>query len=341
MDKIAVVILNYNGRSFLEKFLPSVIEYSQNAIIYVADNNSTDDSVTFIKDKYPNIKLVINESNGGFAKGYNDALKVIKAEYYVLLNSDIEVSPNWISPCLELLESDKKIVAVQPKVLAYHDKTKFEHAGAAGGFLDKDFYPFCRGRIFGDTEVDNGQYNSNREVFWATGACLFIEAEKYWAAGGLDEDFFAHMEEIDLCWRLKGLGYSIYACCDSTVYHVGGGTLNYMNPRKTYLNFRNSLYMITKNYDGWLFGKIFKRLILDGFAGILFISKLQFRHCIALIKAHFHFYGKLSHILKKRKDIKQSKGIFNEKGLYKKNIVFTSFIQRKHTFSELKPNDFK
>ena len=199
MEKIAVVILNYNWRTFLEQFLPTVIAHSAEAKIIVADNASTDDSLDYLKREFPAISIVVNESNGGFAKGYNDALKNVEAAYYVLLNSDIEVTENWIQPCIQLLESDPRIAAVQPKVLSYHNKSHFEHAGAAGGYLDKDFYPFCQGRIFENTEEDHGQYNVSHEVFWATGACLFIRAEKYHEVGGLDEDFFAHMEEIDLC----------------------------------------------------------------------------------------------------------------------------------------------
>jgi len=338
--KIAVVILNYNGRSFLEKFLPSVVAHSIGSEVYVADNASTDDSVQFVQSNYPQIKMVINKENGGFAKGYNDALKLITADYYVLLNSDIEVTENWIKPCIDLLESDNQIVAVQPKILAYNNKTKFEHAGAAGGFLDKDFYPFCQGRIFEFTEEDNGQYNQNREVFWATGACLFIRSDAYHKAGGLDEDFFAHMEEIDLCWRLKSQGHKIFYCSDSIIYHVGGGTLSYMNPRKTYLNFRNSLYMIAKNYDGILFFKMFKRLMLDGVAGSLFLIKFQFKHFWAVLKAHFSFYANISKLVKKRKMIKATRTNFNSVGLYKKNIVGKKFISGITKFSDLRKEDF-
>jgi GT2 family glycosyltransferase len=337
MNTTAVVILNFNGKGFLEKFLPSVITHSKEATIYVADNASTDDSIEFIKSTYPDIKLIINIENGGFAKGYNDALRFVDEDYYVLLNSDIEVTENWLKPCVDLLNSDEKIAAVQPKILAYKHKEKFEHAGAVGGFLDKDFYPFCRGRIFDETEVDEGQYDSTREVFWATGACLFIRKKQYWEMDGLDEDFFAHMEEIDLCWRLKRHGLRIFACPTSHVFHVGGGTLNYMNPRKTYLNFRNSLYMITKNYDGALFPKIFKRLLLDGLAAGLFLVKLQFNHFTAVLRAHFHYYKELKKLLHKRTDLKRScENIpFNAVGIYRKNIVFSSFLRGITSFSKL------
>lgn len=338
--KVAVVILNFNGKSFLERFLPGVINCSGDAVIFVADNASTDDSVSFVKNSFPSVQLILNAENGGFAKGYNDALKKVDSEYYVLLNSDIEVSPGWIKPCIELLESDAAIVAVQPKILSWHSKDKFEHAGAAGGFLDKNFYPFCQGRIFDQIEADKGQYNQNREIFWATGACLFIRAKHYHEAGGLDEQFFAHMEEIDLCWRLKAKGLKIYYCAASHVFHVGGGTLNYMNPQKTYLNFRNSLFMIAKNYEGVLFTKILKRLFLDGIAAGLFLIKLQFRHFWAVFRSHMSFYAKISHLLKQRKALKDHRNM-NDTGLYRKNIVFKKFLGGVKTFGDLNPVDFK
>ena len=336
--EIAVVILNYNGENFLDKFLPNVIENPKNATIYVADNCSTDNSIEYLKENFPQIKLIINTENGGFAKGYNDALKHVKADYYVLLNSDIEVTPNWIEPCIDLLEKDKSIAALQPKILAYHNKTHFEHAGAAGGYLDQDFYPFCQGRIFDEVEFDNGQYDKSHEVFWATGACLFIRSELYHSIGGLDDDFFAHMEEIDMCWRLKQQNHKIFYCADSTIYHIGGGTLNYDNPKKTFLNFRNSLFMIAKNYDGNLFFKIFKRLLIDGLAGIMFIFKFQFKHCWAIIRAHFTFYTNLKILLQKRKNIKNNKTTFNSVGLFKGSIIFNKYIKGVKKFSDLKFN---
>jgi GT2 family glycosyltransferase len=338
--KIAVVILNYNGVKFLEDFLPTVIKYSSEADLYVADNCSTDDSVLFLKENFPDVNLIINKENGGFAQGYNDALKHVDADYYVLLNSDVEVTENWLKPCVDLLESDRAIAALQPKILAYHDKSKFEHAGAAGGYLDNDFFPFCQGRIFDDVETDSNQYNHSHEVFWATGACMFIRAELYHKLGGLDPDFFAHMEEIDLFWRLKQQNHKIYYCADSTVYHVGGGTLNYNSPKKTFLNFRNSLYMITKNYEGVLFFKIVKRLILDGLAGVMFIFKFQFKHVWAVIKAHFTFYGNFFSLLKKRKIIKSQKTTFNTVGLYKKSIIFKKYLSGIKSIGDLDVKDF-
>lgn len=340
MKKTAVVILNYNGKAYLEKFLPIVIEHSKEAEIIIADNCSTDDSVAFLKASFPDISLIINTENGGFAKGYNDALKKVDAQYYVLLNSDIEVTENWINPCIEILDTNQEIAAVQPKILAYNNKGKFEHAGAAGGFLDKDFYPFCQGRIFENTEEDKNQYNENKEVFWATGACLFIRAEKYHELGGLDEDFFAHMEEIDLCWRLKRRGNKIFYCANAFIYHVGGGTLSYQNPKKTYLNFRNSLFMLTKNYEGVLFFKLLKRMLLDGLAASLFLVKFQFSHFWAVFRAHISFYGKLNTFLKKRKaEKKAGKGNITT-GLYRKNIVFGHFLFGKKTFQDLDKSDF-
>lgn len=338
--KVAVVILNYNGKGFLEKFLPSVVNNSDDAGIFVADNASTDDSVDFVKSNYPSVHLVINSENGGFAKGYNDALKKINATYYILLNSDIEVTPGWIKPCIDLMDSNAEIVAVQPKILAWNAKEKFEHAGAAGGFLDKNFYPFCQGRIFDSTEVDQGQYNQNREIFWATGACMFIRSDVYHNSGGLDDAFFAHMEEIDMCWRIKLQGGKIFYCADSSIYHVGGGTLNYANPRKTYLNFRNSLYMIAKNYDGILFFKMFKRLCLDGIAASLFLLKFQFRHFWAVFRAHMSFYGRLGTLMRQRKELKLKRKNFNKTGLYKRNIVFKKFLGGVKTFKDLKESDF-
>jgi GT2 family glycosyltransferase len=340
MKKIAVVILNYNGSAFLSQFLPTVIACSEGAEIYVADNASTDNSVNLLQKEFPRVNLVVNPQNGGFAKGYNDALKQIEATYYVLLNSDIEVTPNWLQPCIELLESNQDIVAVQPKVLSYLSKTKFEHAGAGGGFLDKDFYPFCQGRIFDLTEEDLEQYNETKEVFWATGACLFIRSEAYHSVGGLDEDFFAHMEEIDLCWRLKSRGHKIYYCPNSLIYHVGGGTLNYQNPKKTYLNFRNSLFMVTKNYEGILFFKLFKRLVLDGIAATLFLLKFQFKHFGAVFNAHMAYYKNLSKFLKKRKAEKKHVRVKITTGFYKKSIVFGSFLFGIKTFKDLDQKDF-
>ena len=338
--KTAVVILNYNGKSFLEQFLPSVIKFSDGADIVVADNQSTDDSVEFLTNQYPDIRIIVNPTNGGFATGYNVALNQIEADTYVLLNSDIEVTENWLNPCLELLNSDRRIAAVQPKILSFKNKNTFEHAGAAGGYLDKHYYPFCKGRLFELVEEDKGQYNENTEVFWATGACLFIKADLYHQMGGLDDDFFAHMEEIDLCWRLKKANYKIMYASESSVYHVGGGTLNYMNPRKTYLNFRNSLYMIAKNHESKIIQKLFIRLVIDGVAASLFLVKGQFRHFWAVLRAHMSVYKNWSTLMEKRKQDKTLSTTYNKVGLYQKSIISQKFINGVKTYSQLSSSDF-
>ena len=334
MEEIAIVILNFNGRKYLEKFLPSVIKYSPNTEIYVADNQSSDDSIDFLKTNFPNIKLIINNINGGFAKGYNDALKKIHAKYYLLLNSDIEVTENWLAPLYNSIASEKT-AACQPKILAYQDKRKFEHAGACGGFLDVNYYPFCRGRILEQTEIDNNQYNYKQEIFWASGACLLIKSDLFHQLNGFDEDFFAHMEEIDLCWRLKKLGYKIEVNPESVVYHVGGGTLNYMSPFKTFLNFRNSLFMILKNHEGVYGIKILKRLVLDGLAGILFLIQGNPKHTYAVIQAHFGFYKLFFRMIQKRKEIKKQSKKLNSVGLYKGNILWAKYFKKINAFSDL------
>lgn len=335
MNKVAVVILNWNGKAFLEKFLPSVVTHSQGASIVVADNNSTDDSISFLEKNYPSIRTIRIAENGGYSKGYNIALRQIEAEYYVLLNSDIEVTANWLQPILKLMDRDPQIAACQPKLLTYHQKDTFEYAGAAGGFLDYLGYPFCRGRIFNTLEKDHGQYNDIREIFWASGACLFVRAKDYHAIGGLDDDFFAHLEEIDLCWRLKSAGKKIFYCGESYVYHVGGGTLNKINPQKTYLNFRNSLFMLYKNLPaGNLLFQILTRLILDGIAGIKFLLEGSGKHTWAVIRAHFAFYGAIGQLNGKRRTNILRKLDFKE--VYGNSIVLDYFLRKKSTFDQLK-----
>ena len=246
--KLAIVILNWNGQKMLEKYLPSVVNYSRSdATVIVADNASTDNSVDWLKLHYPDVKLILLDKNWGFAEGYNKALKEVYAEYYLLLNSDVEVFHEWLTPMLEFMDSRPDVAACQPKLLSVYDRDSFEYAGACGGYLDKYGYPFCRGRIFDVVEEDNGQYDDCAEVLWATGACLMIRSADYWSVGGLDGRFFAHNEEIDLCWRLHLRGRKIYCVPDSEVCHVGGGTLPKSNPMKTYLNFRNNLTMLYKN----------------------------------------------------------------------------------------------
>ena len=260
--KVAIAILNWNGKNWLEKFLPSVISHSENTDIYIIDNASTDDSVAFLKLNFPQVKIIQNTENHGFAGGYNEGLKKIKADIYCLLNSDVEVTENWLNPVVDLFQKDLNISAVQPKILDFNRKNFFEFAGAAGGFIDNLGYPYCRGRIFDEIEEDKGQYDDETEIFWASGCCLFIRSEDFWAENGFDERFFAHQEEIDLCWRLKNSGKKIFYTGKSTVYHVGGGTLNKQSAQKTFLNMRNNLTMLVKNLPvSKVFWIIFSRLI--------------------------------------------------------------------------------
>lgn len=338
MKKIAIVILNYNGRKFLEKFLPNVIECSKDvAEIIVADNASTDDSVDFLRNHYPDIRLIINDFNGGFATGYNLALRQVDADYYALLNSDIEVTPHWIEPVIEVMESDERIAACQPKIMSYYDRNKFEYAGAAGGYIDKYGYPFCRGRLFQDLENDEGQYDDIKEVFWATGACLFVRAELYHKTGGLDDSFFAHMEEIDFCWRLKNLGYKIMYCPDSKIYHIGGGTLPKSSARKTYLNFRNNLSLLMKNLPkGTVFTTISYRFLLDWIAAFKFLFDGSIADFFAVTKAHLSFLSKIRRISKERRKHTHNK----VSQIYNKNIVFKYFLEKKKKYSELNQEDF-
>jgi GT2 family glycosyltransferase len=338
LTKVAVVILNYNGRKFLKEFLPIVIERSgKDAEIWVADNQSTDDSVDLMKEHFPDVKLIVNDENGGFAKGYNDALSKIEAEYYVLLNSDIEVTDNWIQPVIELMDSDSNIAACQPKIRAYHDKSKFEYAGASGGYLDKFGYPFCRGRVFQVLEEDDGQYDNPVEVFWATGACMFVRAETYHKLGGLDADFFAHMEEVDFCWRLKNNDYKVMVCPSSVVYHIGGGTLPKSSARKTYLNFRNNFSLLYKNLPSDKLLKVFiLRLFLDGMAGIKFLAEGHFQDFLAVFKAHFYFYGNWGKLSKKRKKLKQKR----VPHMYRGNIALEHYLKGIKHFSDLDTERF-
>lgn len=333
-NKLAIVILNWNGKKFLQQFLPALIQFSPNYRIILADNASTDDSISFVKTNFPSLEIVINEQNGGFAKGYNDALKKIESDLYLLINSDIEVTRNWLEPLLKIMENSE-IAGCQPKIKSFAKKDEFEHAGASGGFLDRNFYPFCRGRIINHIEKDEIQYDDKKEIFWTSGACMLIRSKLFHEVGGFDEHFFAHMEEIDLCWRLKRLGYSFYVEPKSWVYHVGGGTLAYLSPQKTFLNFRNSLFMITKNYSGILFFKLFYRMILDGIAAFLFIFQGNFKHFFAVIQAHFSFYQHLNIMLKKRKKFQPIKNKFNKKGLYKGSILWANYFKRITKFSDL------
>jgi GT2 family glycosyltransferase len=340
IPKVAIVILNWNGLKHLSQFLPSVMQSDWDDLdIIVGDNASSDASVSFLKDSFPAIKIIQNDQNYGFTGGYNRVLKQVEADYYILLNSDIEVTPNWISPIIEMMEADTSIGAAAPKIKAYHQPTHFEHAGAAGGFIDSYGYPFCRGRIFYEVEEDRGQYNESGEVFWATGAALFIRKKCWDEAGGFDERFFAHMEEIDLCWRLKNMGYKIMYCAESEVFHVGGGTLDKENPFKTYLNFRNNLLLLKKNLP---FGRsaytIGIRLWLDLLAIIRFVSEGKRKDAMAVSKAHRNFFR---NIFKGHEGVKVPKAHHSKlSGMYKHNIVWDFFLRKKHVFSDLKQEDF-
>ena len=302
--KTAIVILNWNGRTLLERFLPSVVAHSANlATIYLADNASTDDSIAYCQTHFPEVHIVKNTENGGYAKGYNDALAQINAEIFVLLNSDVETPEGWLQPMLNLFKKHPEIGVAQPKILDYKNKSQLEYAGAAGGFLDAMGYPYCRGRIFDTCEMDNGQYNDTIEAHWVSGACLFIRAALFWEVQGFDEDYFAHQEEIDLCWRLRNKGSKIMACGASKVYHLGSATLAVGHPNKTFYNFRNSLFTLVKNEANLLFLRILGRLILDGIVGIRFILQGKFIHFWAILRAHMSFYRQLAIFIKKRKKI--------------------------------------
>jgi len=328
--KLAIIILNWNGKKLLEQFLPSVIQHSKGADIYVADNASTDDSIAFIKSNYPTITVIQNKENAGYAKGYNDALKSVNADVFCLLNSDVEVTQNWLNPILNTFKEDTNTAVIQPKLLDYNKKDYFEYAGAAGGFIDKYGYPYCRGRIFNTVEKDLGQYNDSTEIFWASGACMFIKRDVFKELHGFDELYFAHMEEIDLCWRAKNLGYVIKYVGSSEIYHVGGATLKNSNPKKTFLNFRNSLFTLTKNANGFILGKIFVRLILDGIAAIKFLIEFKPKHTIAIIKAHFSYYFYLNQVLTQRKSIKNKIKYYS-----RTSIVCDYFVNRKTEYNSL------
>ncbi|MFD1770636.1 glycosyltransferase family 2 protein [Sphingobacterium suaedae] len=337
--KVAVVILNWNGKFFLEKFLPSVYNSTYpNIEFIVGDNASTDDSVYFVQNTYPSIRIIRNPHNLGFAGGYNEILKQVEADYFILLNSDVEVTPSWIEPVIDYLETESDMVAAQPKIMAYHEKGLFEHAGAAGGFIDIYGYPFCRGRLFQYVERDERQYDTPCEIFWATGAALFIRADVWRAAEGFDEDFFAHMEEIDLCWRLKRMGYRIGYVPTSTVYHVGGGTLNASNPKKTYLNFRNNLVMLQKNLPlvtaVWV---LFARLWLDFFALLKFLADGKPKDAWAISRSHQYFFLYIFKTAKKRRRYKTKS---NLTGLYKKCVVWAFYMNKIRKFSQLKGENF-
>lgn len=338
--KVAIVILNWNGKELLKKFLPSVVSYSTNqgCQVIVADNGSTDDSLSFLSSSYPTVQQIYLDQNYGFAEGYNKALKQVDAEYYLLLNSDVEVIPDWLTPLLDYMDSNKHTAVCMPKVLSYNEQHKFEYAGAAGGFIDKYGYPFCRGRILSTTEEDNGQYNNIQNILWASGACMLLRSSVFWQAGGFDESFFAHMEEIDLCWRIKRLGYEIVCIPKSTVFHLGGGTLSYNNPRKLYYNHRNNLYMLYKNLpEKHLKRRIFSRLLLDGLSGSIYLISFNFRAFKALLKAHRDYRRHKPQLMAERKRFLQQATTNNVTGIYPHSIVRKFYAKRKRlVFFDLK-----
>ena len=331
---IAVVILSWNGIEWIKTFLPTIIDKSSNANIYVADNASTDGTVEYIKENFTNVNVIQNYSNDGYAKGYNDALKNLNEKYFVLINSDIEVTDNWLNPIIDLMEDNIDIAACQPKILDYNNRNKFEYAGASGGYIDTLGYPYCRGRIFSDIEEDNNQYDDIKEVFWASGACLFVRSELFQEVNGFDNDFFAHQEEIDLCWRLKNSGYKVMVNPQSVVYHVGGGTLNSSSPFKTYLNFRNNLFMLYKNLPFLkLLITLLFRLPLDGIAAITFLKKEDgIGHLFSILRAHLIFYISIPLLTIKRSKIKRKRKVF---GISNFSILFKYYALGIKKYSNL------
>ena len=329
--KLAIVILNYNGIYHIKKFMSNTVKCSEKFAIYVIDNNSTDCSIKYLNEKFPNVKIIKNDSNLGYADGYNQGLKQIDSEYYILLNSDVEVVKGWITPILTFMEKNLDVAACQPKILDFNKKTHFEHAGACGGFIDVLGYPFCRGRIFDNLEQDSGQYNNNIEIFWATGACLFIRSSSFWQVNGFDKDFFAHMEEIDLCWRLKNINQRIFCIPESFIFHVGGGTLKSSNPKKTMLNFRNNYFMLFKNLTFVEILFIFPaRLIMDIIASIQFLFNSGLSHFLAIYSAilSFIFYLPKNIVKRKCQKIKFQKR-------FKAVIIIKFFIQKIVNFKDL------
>jgi GT2 family glycosyltransferase len=332
---VSIVILNWNGQKYLEQFLPFVMASTySNFTVVVADNASTDNSIPFLQSYYPLIKILELKKNYGFAKGYNEALKDVEGDYYVLLNSDVEVMPSWIEPVVEMMENNKSIGACQPKLLQQQNKDHFEYSGACGGWLDRFGYPFARGRIFDVCEPDHGQYNTSVPIFWASGAAMFVRTGLYHELGGLDDFFFAHQEEIDFCWRLQRKGYLVYSCPASVVYHVGGATLPKGNSKKVFLNFRNNLVMMAKNMPaGEAIWKIAYRFILDAVSALKSLLAGEGKYFVAVLRAHLAFLGWLF-IGKKSKITLPKRGV-ELRGYFKKSVVWAHFIDRKNTFAEI------
>jgi len=335
--KISIVILNWNGSGFLKRFLPSVVAYSKElAEVVVADNGSSDDSWSVVETLFPTVTYLRLEKNFGFAEGYNRALELVKSEYFLLLNSDVEVTDGWLDQMLKLMESDLSIGACQPKILSLNHPDEFEYAGAAGGFIDRFGYPFCRGRILKEIEKDLGQYDHRRTISWASGACMMVRSSVWRECGGFDADFWAHMEEIDLCWRMLHLGYLVEVCPESVVYHLGGGTLNYNHPLKIHLNFRNNLYLLFKNLPaGHLLFILPARMILDGLAAFVFLLKGEFVAFGNVFLAHLKFYRHLPQLVDKRRKISRNSKSGRRNMISSKSILWNYFILKRRKFSEL------
>ena len=337
MKPFAVAILNWNGVELLQRFLPTVVKHSKSlATVYVIDNASSDASVEWTKANHPEVKIIQNDGNYGYAGGYNKAMDQIDEELVVLLNSDIETTGGWLEPIHKLFQDHAELAACQPKIRDLKNKANFEYAGAAGGFMDWLCYPFCRGRIFYELEEDHDQYNTTSDIFWATGASLVVRKSHYYEAGGLDESLFAHMEEIDLCWRMHRNGKRVMYCAESAVYHLGGATLNESSPRKTFLNFRNNMIIMAKNLPKREFlGKIFIRLVLDGVAAIKFLLEGQASHTWQVARAHFAFYTRFPRILRERRVAVNTPPMKTIPGAFKGTTIWHYFLKKQRKFSEL------
>jgi len=339
MNKASIVILNWNGMKYIRQFLPKVFENSNipGIEIVFADNGSTDNSVEFVKTSFPQIRIIQLEKNLGFALGYNKVLEQLHSEYYIILNSDVEVSENWIKPVLDYMDSNPDVGACMPKLRGYDNHDSFEYSGAAGGFIDKFGYPFCRGRIFETIEKDTGQYDNIQNIFWATGACMFVRAEIFWKVGGFDPKFFAHMEEIDICWRMKLNGFKIIYFPHVTVFHVGGGALPKENPHKTFLNFRNNLYLLFKNLpSNKLIKTLIIRILLDCFAAFNYIVNFRLTFFFSILRAHLNFYTNLPYLIKYRIEnnfLINDKYFFTE--ILNKSIVVEYFYKKKRKYKEI------
>jgi GT2 family glycosyltransferase len=341
MVKTAIVLLNWNGLEYLKRFLPGMLmnSVSNDISVYLADNGSTDGSTSWIEENNPEVNIIRLEKNFGFAEGYNLALARVEAEYYILVNSDVEVTHGWAEKLTAFMDRNPEAASCQPKILSWQHRNNFEYAGAAGGYLDRYGYPFCRGRLFNNPEKDNGQYDSVKEVFWTSGACMIVRAEAWRKCGGFDPDFFAHMEEIDLCWRFHLSGYTLFQIPDVTVFHVGGGSLPYDSPFKTYLNFRNNLYMLFKNLPSrGLFSTIFTRMILDGIAALSFLIQGKPGGLVSVWKAHMDFYRNLGRLKAKRKVVVRSFPENPLKYILNKSVVFEFYIKGNKSFDRLNTN---